>query len=91
MASDDLAGIDIRSGVNGEGVGFCHVLARTGDGRLIIGQLEPNEVREMALAWLAAAEAAETDAAVVRCIRKLKLPEELAGAIVTELRDSRSE
>lgn len=91
MASDDLEGIDIRSGVNGRGEGFCTVVARADGGRMLLGQLEPNEVREMALAWLAAAEAAEQDAAVLRCIRRLGLPDDLAGTVIAELRDTRSE
>ena len=86
---DDLVSIDIRSGVNESGNGFLTIVATTGDGRMILGQLDPATVRRMAMDWLESAEAAEQDAAVLRCIRKLELPEELAGAIVTELRNSR--
>jgi hypothetical protein len=88
--NDDLEGIDVRSGVNHQGKGFCTIVATAQGGRMLLGQLPPEEVRTMALAWLEAAEAAEQDAAVVRCIRKLNLPDDLAGAIVAELRDDRA-
>lgn len=91
MSEDDLASIDVRSGVNEQGDGFVTVVARgQRDDRVLLGQLTPIEVRAMALAWLESAEAAEQDAAVLRCIRKLGLPDELAGAVVAELRDSRT-
>jgi hypothetical protein len=91
MASDDLEHIDVRSGVNEQGQGFCTIVARSTGGRLLMGQLSPGEVRAMALAWLESAEAAEQDAAVLRCVRKLELPEALAGAVVIELRNSRGD
>lgn len=89
MASDDLASVFVSSGVNERGEGFCTASAHTQGGRIIVGQLSPEEVRMMALAWLGAAEAAEQDAAVLRCVRKLGLPDELAGGIIAELRDTR--
>lgn len=89
MSADDLKSIDVRSGVNEAGTGFLTVVATAGDGRMLLGQLDPATVRRMAMDWLEAAEAAEQDAAVLRCIRKLELPDELAGRIVVELRDSR--
>lgn len=91
MADDDLVSIDVRSGVNERGEGFLTVVATAGNGRMILGQLDPATVRRMAMDWLESAEAAEQDAAVLRCIRRLELPDELAGAIVTELRNSRSD
>jgi hypothetical protein len=91
MANDDLESIDVRSGVNERGEPFLTVVAMAAGGRMILGQLEPPEVRLMAMAWLEAAEAAEQDAAVLRCVRKLELPEELAGAVVAELRNSRAD
>lgn len=86
---DDLVSIDVRSGVNESGTGFLTVVATAGNGRMILGQLDPATVRHMALDWIEAAEAAEQDAAVLRCIRKLELPDAMAGAIIAELRDSR--
>lgn len=91
MAADDLVSIDVRSGVNESGKGFLTVIATAGNGRMIFGQLDPTTVRRMAMDWLEAAEAAEQDAAVLRCVRKLEMPDELAGAIVAELRDSRAD
>ena len=90
MADDDLAEIVVRNGVNEDGVGFLTVIARTRGGHMIVGQVDPATAREQAMAFLEAAEAAEQDAAVLRCVRKLELPDELAGAIVTELRDGRA-
>jgi hypothetical protein len=91
MAADDLVSIDVRSGVNERGEGFLTIVATAGNGRMILGQLDPATVRRMAMDWLESAEAAEQDAAVLRCMRKLELPDELAAAIVTELRESRDE
>jgi hypothetical protein len=91
VAADDLASINVTNGVNERGEPFLTITAVTEGGRFVVGQLDPSEVRKMALAWLASAEAAEQDAAVLRCIRKLELPDDLAGAIVIELRNSRSD
>ena len=91
MAADDLAGIDIRNGVNEAGEPFLTVVATAAGGRMLLGQLTPSEVRAMALAWLEGAEAAEQDAATLRCIRRLELPDALAGAIIADLRDHRAE
>jgi len=91
MAADDLAGINVVSGVNEQGEGFLTVSATTAGGRIIVGQLDPATVRTMAMQWLESAEAAEQDAAVLRCVRKLELPDRLAGAIIHELRTSRPE
>jgi hypothetical protein len=90
MSNDDLAEVTITNGVNERGVGFCTVVARNPRGTIMLmGQLTPTEVRQHAMAYLEAAEAAEQDAAVLRCVRKLELPDELAGAVIAELRDSR--
>jgi hypothetical protein len=89
VSDDDLAGIEVRSGVNDDGEAFCTVVAKTKGGRMLLGQLEPSELRALALQWLETAEAAEQDAALLRCCRKLELPDEFAGAVMTELRNSR--
>ena len=91
MSKNDIESINITSGVNEKCVGFCTVSVITKDKRIFLGQLSPTKVREMALAWLEAAEAADQDAAVLRCVRKLELPDELAGAVVIELRNNRNE
>lgn len=89
--SNDLTNIEVRNGVNEDGEGFVTIVATSDDGTIWLGQLTPTEVRRMAMDWLEVAEAAEQDAAVVRVVRKLKLPDELAGAVVVELRNSRAE
>lgn len=88
--SGDVESVEVRSGVNEQGEGFCHIIISI-DGGLHIGQLTPALMRSMAMDWLQAAEAAEQDAAVFRCIRKLKLPDEMAGAVIAELRDTRDD
>lgn len=87
--SIELRSIDLTSGVNEAGEGFITIAASADTGTILLGQLSPNEVRTMALHWLEVAEAADQDAAVLRCIRTLELPVELAAAIVTHLRASR--
>lgn len=91
MSHNDLAGIYITNGVNESGEPFLTVACHASDGRIMLGQLGPAEVRRLALHWLGAAEAAEQDAAVLRCFRKLELPDTLAGGVITELRESRTD
>ena len=92
MSETDLGSVFVTSGVNDAGQGFCTVAAHSrDDGIILLGQLTPTEVRAMAMAWLESAEAAEQDAAVLRCVRKLDLPDKLAGAVIMELRDNRHE
>lgn len=92
MANNDLASINVTSGVNERREPFLTVAATNGDGTtILLGQLDPTTVRRMAMDWLASAEAAEQDAAVLRIVRKLELPDELAGAVVHELRNSRAD
>lgn len=89
MSASDLDGIEMRNGVNERGEPFITVIARSRSGAMWLGQLTPQEARDHAMAYLATAEAAEQDAAVLRCVRKLDLPDELAGMVISELRDSR--
>lgn len=93
MADHVLRMIDLTPGVNEAGEGFVTVAASSPSGTILIGQLPPDEVRTMALHWLEVAEAADQDAAVLRTIRKLELPEpeKLASMIITELRKSRKD
>lgn len=66
MSAAGLEGIDIYSGVSVTArEGFCRIEATLDDGTCPTGQLSPDEVRQMALGWLQAAEAAEHDAAVL--------------------------
>jgi len=87
-----LASIFMTSGVAEDGEGFVHVSAHSAEGGIIlIGQLTPEQMREHGVACFEAAEAAEQDAAVLRTIRKLNLQDEVAGLIITELRNTREE
>lgn len=90
----NLESIFITSGVNEKGEGFLTINAHgkgLGQDIMMLGQIPPNEVRTMAMNWLEAAEAADQDAAVLRIIRKLELPDQMAGMIITELRNSRED
>lgn len=89
--SSDLASISIESGVNDAGEPFCHVFAHGADHSILAGQMTPDEVRGLARDWFATAEAAEQDAAVLRTLRKLELPDGLAHHIIVELRNSRKD
>lgn len=89
--AEDLGNINVTSGVNDDGEGFLTVSAHGTKRTILVGQLSPTEVRAMAMAWLESAEGAEQDAAALRVIRKLDLPDNLAGAIVQELRSSRAQ
>lgn len=91
QGSTDLTGVFINSGVNDQGEGFCAVQATSATGTILHGQLTPTEVRRMALDWLESAEAAEQDAAVLRVVRNLDLPDNFAGAVITELREHRAD
>lgn len=92
----DLAGIHVDSGVSAKtGQPFLTVRAtgqRASDGEkiVLVGQLDPAEVRTMALHWLEAAEAAETDAALLDHMTvDLGLPLEVVGQFVAALRARR--
>ena len=92
MSDDDIEGVEVRSGVNEDGEGFCHVVVTTGGGRVLLGQLDPETVRSMALNFLGAAEAAEQDAVVFGMLRDdvgLDLPE--IGEFLAGMRRRRSE
>lgn len=66
--------------------GFC-ILSVNGER---VGQLDPSQVRDMAMGWLAAADAAESDAAVFAELTEyMELPEHTAAAFVQSLRARR--
>jgi hypothetical protein len=88
---EGLANIFMTSGVNNKGEGFVTISVHGDDKTILVGQLSPSEIRKHALAYLEVAEAADQDAAVLRVIRKLNLQDELAGLVITELRNSREE
>jgi hypothetical protein len=89
VSDTTLTDIFITSGVNDDGEAFCTVAAHGATGVVLLGQLSPDEVRHHALNYLGAAEAAEQDAAVLRCVRKLELPDRFAAAVIVELRERR--
>jgi hypothetical protein len=84
-----VTSINITSGVSlFTKKGFCTIEV---DGKPV-GQLDPAEVRTMALHWLEAAEAAEMDAIVIAEMMDpegLNLPMETAGQFVKALRRRR--
>ena len=90
---EDLANIYMTCGVNEKGEAFITVAAHGDKGTILVGQLDPEAVRQHGLAYLAVAEAAEQDAATLRVIQQMGIPEAdlLAGMIVAELRNSRKE
>ena len=89
----ELAGLNIESGISATtGEGFCLVAAVTSDGRAIAGQLDPEEVRQLALGWLSAAEAADHDAAVMaELIENVGLDLNQAAGFIAALRERRKE
>jgi hypothetical protein len=89
MADDDLVSVEVRSGVSERGDPFCTVVAETSTRQLLLGQLPPDTVRQMALDFLGAAEAAETDAIVFRLLRRVGLEDAAIGRFVADMRDER--
>lgn len=78
--------IEIESGVSAfTGKGFCQVRI---DGKPV-GQLDPEQVRTMALHWLSAADAAESDAAVFAELKIIGIDEQHAGRFIAALRHRR--
>lgn len=55
------------------------------------GQCTPDEARAVAMSILAAAEAAESDAAVVKLLRGIGVEDESVAGFVVDLRKVRSE
>lgn len=64
VGPDHELSIEILSGVTAALEPFCQVLVQG----QVAGQLPPAEVRAIALGWLVAAEAAESDSAVARML-----------------------
>jgi hypothetical protein len=88
--SVDLASIDVQSGVNGKGEGFCTLVATSTAGDILLGQMTPDEIRQLALQYLGTAEAAETDGILFRLLKeKFGLPLEAIGAFISDMRDER--
>ena len=78
--------IEIKSGISlFDGKGFCQVVL---DGKPI-GQLTPAGVRTMALNWLAAADAAESDSAVFAELQAIGIEQQQAASFIQSLRARR--
>lgn len=95
MSALELVHVGVESGVSSTtGRPFCRVTASIGTpegGREAFGQLEPAEVRRMALDWLATAEAAESDAALVATLRdEVGIPDAVIGHLLAGVRDRRA-
>lgn len=88
MASKQLKEIFIHSGLSDKLEGFCTISINGGD---LLGQLSPDEVRGLALQWLAAAEAAEQDSIVASMLTKdIGLDLNTALGFIVKMRDRRS-
>jgi len=86
-----LDGLEITSGVSAStGEGFLIVEAVLSDGARAAGQMSPAEVRMTALGWLAAAEAAESDAMVHAEMKEAGLPNKTADGFIRALRTRRA-
>jgi hypothetical protein len=69
---------------------FLGVRAEAVDGSFMSGQLTVGEVRMMALNWLAAAEAAESDAIVFAvCVEDVGLEKDAALGMIFQMRERR--
>ena len=89
-----LTGIDMESGTAMDDPehyrGFLIVRATAEDGSVLVGQLNPDEVRAMALQWLEAAEAAEQDRIVMTMLtRDIGIDPPTAARFVSAMRDER--
>lgn len=84
-----LAHIEIVSGCTADAKPFCTISARMEDGTTHFGQLSPDEVRIMALAWLEAAEAATSDALIVLGLRDVGVDDEVLAKFLMQQRWNR--
>jgi hypothetical protein len=89
-----LAGIEVMSGTtqdpSGAFRGFVTVTATSAEGEAWVGQLDPSEIRQMALDFIGAAEAAEQDAIVFSvATSELELSSRDAARFVLAMRGRR--
>lgn len=74
------------------GMPYCVIRAHGINGTVLAGQLDPDEIRELALGWLHAAEAADQDAAMLAVCTEILddgTGKMMAGAVVIKLREMR--
>lgn len=91
-----LTGIEVISGTAQDSPtefrGFVTVRATAEDGSFLTGQLDPDELRVMAMHFLQAAEAAESDAVVMTLlVKEVELQTQAAAHVVMRMRDLRAE
>lgn len=91
-----LRGLYISSNVNREGKPFCQVTLQHStdpEGPLLedaVGQLDPREVKSMALGWVTAAEAAIHDGSVFKLlVDTIGVDPEQAAQLIHDLREHR--
>jgi hypothetical protein len=91
MSEQEEIHINVTSGVSlFTREGFCVIEVN----HKPVGQLTPQGVRDMAMGWLSAADAAESDAAVFAELtdpKGLNLSDEMAGRFVFSLRARRDQ
>lgn len=88
----ELASIEVESGLSDKTHAAFVVVRATGvDGSVLYGQIDPTTMREIAHNYLAAAEAAESDAAVfAELTETLELDPAVAAAFIAALRNRRT-
>jgi hypothetical protein len=93
---DELASIHIQTGLREteEGShdfrGFCTIFCTAADGFRMIGQLDPAEVRKLALNFIGGAEGAVQDAIVMNMmVRDIGAEPSIGAQLVTKMRDER--
>lgn len=87
----DLASIETESGISATTrAPFCIVRAINVAGDTFYGQVPPAVLREMALAFLATADAAESVAAIYEQFDELGMPEEAVASFIAGLRARRA-
>lgn len=91
----ELVNVEVISGTAEDGAqyrGFVTVRAVDAAGSIMMGQLDPKTLRDMALQFLEVAEAAEQDAIVMTMMtRDFDLPPDTAAMFVHKMRDERAE
>lgn len=89
-ATEGLTDLDVASGVNREGQPFCMILASGEDGTRLQGEMNPDELRTLAMHWNHAAEAAEQDALLFQVLTQdSKMDEAAAAQFIVMMRDKR--
>jgi hypothetical protein len=91
-----LVKVEVVSGTAQDGPedfrGFVTVRAIAEDGSIMAGQLDPDEVRAMALNFLSVAEAADQDALVFRVmVKNVGASAEVAARVVQDMRKERGQ